>query len=102
MVCSSHLILNFVLKTFLRLNINSAAEIESRLIECWFEIDTTTLVYDSKYIANELYVLNFNVQTSTQERQPTRQEHDQQIWHSTHAALGLSPLFLKKYSKRNQ
>jgi len=68
----SYLIFNFVLKPFLWLKINFAAEIEGRLIELWFEIDTTALVYDSKYIENEMHVLNLNVQTSIWERQPRR------------------------------
>jgi len=72
MVCSFHLIFNFILNTFLWLNINSAAEIEGRLIEHLFEIDTTAFVYDSKDIENELHSLNVNVHTSIQERQPTR------------------------------
>jgi hypothetical protein len=72
MDCSFHLIFNFILNTFLWLNINSAAEIEGRLIEHLFEIDTTALVYDSKDIENELHILNLNVETSIQERQSTR------------------------------
>jgi len=55
---SFYLIFNFILKTFIWLNINSAAEIEGRLIEQWFEIDTTAIVCDSKDIENELHVLN--------------------------------------------
>ena len=83
------------MKISLWLNINSAAEIEGRLIEHLFEIDTTALGFDSKDTENELHVLNLNVQTSVEERQPTRWDHDQEIWYSTHTALGLSPFFLE-------
>jgi hypothetical protein len=71
MVCS-YSVFNFVLKSSLWLNINSTAEIEGRLIERRFEIDTTAPVCDSEDIENELHILNLNVQTSVEERQPTR------------------------------